>query len=475
MDFQPRPLSYLQSLPPPWPEDLRPSNRARVEAAAYKLIAIDDDPTGCQTVHAVDLFTAWDDASLAEMLADPEPLAYLLTNSRALPEAQAADLARGLGAALQRASHQSGRPVIPISRSDSTLRGHYPAEVDALVEGMGEPCDALLLAPCFFEGGRYTLDDVHWVRQADQLIPAHQTAFAADPAFGFSSAFLPAWVEQKTRGRIRAGQVVALSLETLRAGGPAAVAAALGRLGNAQVLAVNAADYADLDVLVSGLLDAEAGGLRCLYRTAASFVRARRGLPAQPPLQGADLRCPGGEGCGGLVVAGSFVPQTTRQLQALTAPGDFQVIEVDVHAVMRGGYDCQLVRLSERVNRRLLDGKHVLICTSRQRLGVNGEQALAAGQAISSALVALVKELTGTPAFFIAKGGITASDIATRALRVHKARVLGQALSGVPVWRLGAESRFPGLPYVVFPGNVGDEGSLRGLVDVIITAGRQSP
>jgi uncharacterized protein YgbK (DUF1537 family) len=60
----------------------------------------------------------------------------------------------------------------------------------------------------------------------------------------------------------------------------------------------------------------------------------------------------------------------------------------------------------------------------------------------------------------IAKGGITSSDVATQALNVSRAVVMGQLLPGVPVWQLGAESRYPGLAYVVFPGNVGRSKSL---------------
>ena len=68
------------------------------------------------------------------------------------------------------------------------------------------------------------------------------------------------------------------------------------------------------------------------------------------------------------------------------------------------------------------------------------------------------------PRYILAKGGITSSDIATRALNVKKAMVLGQILPGVPVWKLGAESRFPNLAYIVFPGNVGDDRALIAVV-----------
>ncbi|HPJ01993.1 MAG TPA: nucleotide-binding domain containing protein, partial [Candidatus Limiplasma sp.] len=48
----------------------------------------------------------------------------------------------------------------------------------------------------------------------------------------------------------------------------------------------------------------------------------------------------------------------------------------------------------------------------------------------------------------------------TQGLQVRKALVMGQILKGVPVWLTGPESRFPGMPYVIFPGNVGDENAL---------------
>lgn len=52
------------------------------------------------------------------------------------------------------------------------------------------------------------------------------------------------------------------------------------------------------------------------------------------------------------------------------------------------------------------------------------------------------------------QGGITSSDIATKALEARSAMVIGQALAGVPLWQLGPESRLPGVPYIVFPGDL---------------------
>ena len=51
------------------------------------------------------------------------------------------------------------------------------------------------------------------------------------------------------------------------------------------------------------------------------------------------------------------------------------------------------------------------------------------------------------------QGGITSSDIATKALEAKHAKIVGQALAGVPLWKLGDESRHPGVPFIVFPGS----------------------
>ena len=37
---------------------------------------------------------------------------------------------------------------------------------------------------------------------------------------------------------------------------------------------------------------------------------------------------------------------------------------------------------------------------------------------------------------------------------------MGQILPGVPVWSMASDSRWPGLPLVVFPGNVGGKEAL---------------
>jgi uncharacterized protein YgbK (DUF1537 family) len=79
---------------------------------------------------------------------------------------------------------------------------------------------------------------------------------------------------------------------------------------------------------------------------------------------------------------------------------------------------------------------------------------------VSAFLVTIIQGLTVRPAFIVAKGGITSIDLATKGLGLDKALILGQVIPGVPVWQMDQKSKFPGLIYVVFPGNVGDHTAL---------------
>jgi uncharacterized protein YgbK (DUF1537 family) len=105
-----------------------------------------------------------------------------------------------------------------------------------------------------------------------------------------------------------------------------------------------------------------------------------------------------------------------------------------------------------------------VIFTSRQVQQSEELTDLEVARSVSSTLVNLIQGLRVRPDFIIGKGGITSSDVGTHGLGVERALVLGQIRPVVPVWRLGEESRFPGLAYVVFPGNVG---SPETLLDII--------
>ena len=214
---------YLASQPPELHiEGAVDEIRRRVIASGRRVAVLDDDPTGVQSVHGIPVLTTWTVEDLRWALTQPSPTFFILTNSRSLPEREAVALNHGIARNLLEAA-EPGTDFDVVSRSDSTLRGHYPAETDALaktLEEYGRRPDGLIICPAFFEAGRLTVDDVHWVRQNGELFPAGQTEFASDHSFGYRSSDLKAWVEEKTGGRIKAAEVLSLGLPDLREGGP---------------------------------------------------------------------------------------------------------------------------------------------------------------------------------------------------------------------------------------------------------------
>ncbi len=449
----------LRRLPAEWPDDPLPAIQAAVRARAEQVVVLDDDPTGTQTVHGVPVLTEWPVEALRAELAGDLPAFYLLTNSRSLPPAEVQALNAAIGHNLAAAAQQAGRRFVVVSRSDSTLRGHFPGEVNALAEALGGSFDATLIIPAFIEGGRYTVDDIHYVAEGDTLIPAGATEFARDAAFGYRASNLRDWVAEKTGGRVPAEVVAAISLDDIRRGGPARVAERLLALSPGAVCVVNAAGNRDLAVVVGGLVEAEGQGRRFMYRTAASFVPLRAELSPRPLLRGADLALP--ESGGGLVVVGSYMPKTSGQVAALLAQPGMRGVEVRVAALLSAQPSETIANAAHAAEQALAEGQDVVIYTSRELVtGADAETSLAIGRRVSDGLIGIVRAIEARPRYLLAKGGITSSDVATRGLGVRRALVLGQILPGVPVWQLGPESRYPGMAYIVFPGNVGGPGAL---------------
>jgi uncharacterized protein YgbK (DUF1537 family) len=457
----------LHDLPPEWPEDLLPIIREQVGASKRKVVVLDDDPTGTQTVHNTPVLTEWSVEAIESELQKDFPAFYILTNSRSLTLPAARSLNADIGRNLVEAGKRANRDYVVVSRSDSTLRGHFPGEVETLASALGADFDGCIVIPFFLEGGRYTVGDIHYVEEGGWLVPSAETEFARDSVFGYRSSNLRDWVEEKTRGRISSEDVLSISIEDVRMGGPAGITERLSSLQGSKICVVNAAGYRDVEVFVKGLLDIEAQGRRFLYRSAASFVRVRAGISPRPLLAPTDLDMPA-QG-GGLTLVGSHVPKTTRQLQKLLALPQMTGIEMDVEGILDGGRrDFEIDRICRSAEKLLQGDRDVVIYTSRRLVTAgHAESDLSIGNQVSEALITTLQRITSDLRYLIAKGGITASDVATKGLNVRRALVLGQILPGVPVWRLGSESRHAGIPYVVFPGNVGGDDALAETVQAL--------
>jgi uncharacterized protein YgbK (DUF1537 family) len=429
-----------------------------------KIIVLDDDPTGSQTVHSCLLLTRWDAATLQTALLDDAPLFFVLTNTRGMDAARADELTRTVCHNLKLALADlaaGGRIIHPIlvSRSDSTLRGHYPVETDVMVRELGPYLggfDAHFLVPAFFEGGRFTRDSVHYLNVNGVPTPVHETEFARDSVFGYRHSFLPDYVEEKTGGRIRAGQVERFTLEDVRGD----VSARLMALAGNRCCVVDAETQADLDRFAGQLRTAAARGKRFLFRSAASLLTALARLPLQPVAAGAMGAYVRGQRPGAVIV-GSHVKKTTAQLEHLLKEPGVASLEVDVDRIPthREGLLADLLARAAAAHAR---GLTPVIFTSREERRFPDQAArLAFGEAVSAFLMDVVRGLPATLGFLISKGGITSNDVLSHGLELKTARVLGQVLAGCSVVRCPADHpRFPDLPVVIFPGNVGDDDAL---------------
>lgn len=435
--------------------------------AQTKIIVLDDDPTGSQTVHSCLLLTRWDVATLQEALADPAPLFFVLTNTRGVDAARAAAITREVCRHLKAALAGTDIQPILVSRSDSTLRGHYPVETDVIATELG-PFDAHFLVPVFFEGGRVTRASVHYLRGDGREIPVHETEFARDSVFGYRHSFLPDYVEEKTRGRLAASQVMRLQLDDVRHG-------VYGRLlalhGNACVV-VDAEVQDDLDRFAADLLRAVTWGKRFLFRSAASLLTALARLPPQPvaPEKMAEYVR---HARSGAVLVGSHVPKTTRQLNALLQHPGAAPIEVDVNR-LPAGHTVLLKEVLRQAEAAHAAGRTAVIFTSRTERQFPDQNArLTFGEQVSALLMDVVRGLPPTLGFLVSKGGITSNDVLSTGLGLRTARLLGQILPGVSMVRCPHDHpRYPDMPVVIFPGNVGDDQALATVFERLHPAGR---
>jgi len=420
-----------------------------------KIIVLDDDPTGSQTVHGCLLLTRWDIATLKEALADSAPLFFVLTNTRGMSAERASAVTREVCRNLKQALAGTDIHPIYVSRSDSTLRGHYPVETDVMTEELG-PFDAHFLVPAFFEGGRFTRDSVHYLRSNGKEIPVHETEFARDSVFGYRHSYLPDYVEEKTAGRIKAAEVKRLLLADLRTG----VQRQLLALDGNTCVAVDAESQDDLNRFAVDLLSAVTSGKRFLFRSAASLLTALADLPPQPvPATEMAKYVRGGKP--GAVIVGSHVPKTTSQLKELLKLPGVTPIEVDVQRLPHG-HAALLAEVLAGVEVAHYSGQTPVIFTSRsERKFVDPQARLAFGEQVSGFLMDVVRGLPITLGFLVSKGGITSNDVLSSGLALRTARLLGQILPGVSAVRCPPDhARFADMPVVIFPGNVGDDHAL---------------
>jgi len=459
------PLSAL----PVWkqiPAQVELLYREALVAFKRKLIVLDDDPTGIQTVHGVSVYTDWSYESILDCFQE-ESMSFILTNSRSFTATYTKEVHCEIAGTIARVSRETGRDFVLISRGDSTMRGHWPLETQTLADTFvlesGTIFDGEIIMPFFMEGGRFTFGNVHYVRDGETLIPAGESEFAQDATFGYTSSDLTEWCAEKTNGAYPAARCICIALEDIRALRVDKITQQLMEARDFAKIVVNAVCYEDLKVFCAAYVRALVGGKSFLARTAAAWTKVLGGIPDRPLLSHGELVQQ--SDTGGIILVGSHVNKTTLQLDHLRTSGlAIRFVEFDATRVLEPqGLKQETARVIALVEDLIRQGSTVAVYTTRRRIdpeGMDREQRLQLSVAISDAVTGVIEGLHVRPSFIVTKGGITSSDVGVKALRVKKARVMGQVLPGVPVWLTGAESRLPGMPYIIFPGNVGDETAL---------------
>ena len=453
---------------------LKSKLRSALAGLDRKIVVLDDDPTGVQTVHNISVYTEWSEEAIQSGFLESSPMFFILTNSRSLTAGDTAGLHRDIAINLLKVASRLDKKFIIISRSDSTLRGHYPLETEVLRKTIEDNSsiriDGEIIMPFFREGGRFTINNIHYVQEGKYLIPAGKTEFARDKTFGYTHSHLGKWIEEKSSGRYNAEKVKYMPLEKLRNGQIDEIAETLLAMSDFEKLVVNSLDYYDVEAFTLALLRALRQGRNFIARSAAALPKVLGGVPDRELLSESEL-IREKTGTGGLIIAGSHVKRTTEQLEELKKCGFIKFIEFNQHLVLEPEkLNNEVNRVVAEVEKLLSSGKTVAVYTRRDRFDLGArdrEKELLVSVRISEAITDIVRKLKVRPKYIIAKGGITSSDIGTKGLGVRKAVVAGQIKPGIPVWITGKESKFPGMPYIIFPGNVGTKDTLREVAEIM--------
>lgn len=424
----------------------------------YKIIVLDDDPTGTQTIKDLPVYTEWTEKWIEDGFLQKNDMFYILTNSRALNEKETVKLHKEISQNIEKVANKLNEDYLIISRGDSTLRGHFYLEPKVISESATQPFDGVFYLPQFFEGNRYTYNGIHYLKENQKYIPVVQSEFSNDTTFGYSSETMFDFIEEKSEGEIKSSEISYISLEMLREKKEKEIFTVFERLENFSAVVVDALNDSDMDYFASCLINFLKGNKKkFIFRTAASFVKAMCVTPGEI----INLNKFSSNKNGGLIIVGSHVKKSSEQLSYLINNTNIRPFEFDVKEIIKDNLEEYINTLITKVEYEIVNGNSVVVYTSRDVIkteDINNNLSISTN--ISNSLVNIVKNISIKPKFIIAKGGITSSDVATKGLNIKKAEVIGQVTKGVPVWLTGDEAKYPKMPYVIFPGNVGEKETL---------------
>ncbi len=416
-----------------------------VETDGRRVVVIDDDPTGGQAAAGVDVLLGTDPAPTREWFEGDSRALYVVANTRSMTVEKATASLHEYRDFLRLMARQQGDDLAVVLRGDSTLRGHILPEAD--VFGARDQC--LLFVPAFPEGGRVTINGIHYLTTGDhERLPVDTTEFARDPVFAFPDSFLPHFFHRLDPAR----PVVLIGLEDLRSQGPAAVFAALRSAPVSAIVVPDAETVEDIVTITQGLLLAEASGVKVTVRSAATLAALRAGVYAWSCVDRPDPSA--GRT---LVVCGSHTEASTRQLVGLRETVGDATVELSTAAVMSSSAQVEVDRCAREVIRLFGTAPTVILQTERTRAA--GHSTLAHGSRVMDSLTAVVRSVRDHVDRAVVKGGISSAEIARSGFGALRGRIVGRLEPGISLWDLDC-GRAEALPYVVVPGNVGDDSAL---------------
>lgn len=414
-----------------------------------KCLVLDDDPTGTQSASNVVVLLRWNADSIIEVLREHDAV-YLLTNTRAVDEAEAVALLQSIRADRDTAAEVLGEPVHIVLRGDSTLRGHVFAETEAFAD----PDDVVVFQPAFPQGGRTTVDGMHFVRIDGVDIPAHESEYADDPVFPFDSGYLPDYVRART-----SRTPLSVPLADVRAGRLPAI---LAEAAPGTVILPDAETDDDVRLSAAAIRESWLAGGSVVVRSASPLAAAIAGVESDGllPRPLIDTSEPT------LLVCGSHTDGATRQLEPVIARWGV-LATVDTDAALTDT-DAESARLAGSVVAGVEASGFGAVVSDRVRRA--DHNTLEHGERVMSVLTSVVAAVRTKVTNVVSKGGITSADVARIGLGADRAYVRGQVLTGVSVWDLTTPEG-NSVTYIVVPGNVGDPSTIVDALDAVRAPG----
>tara|TARA_Y100001970_G_scaffold288643_1_gene416554 strand:+ start:7671 stop:9026 length:1356 start_codon:yes stop_codon:yes gene_type:complete len=441
-----------------------------------KIIVLDDDPTGSQTVYGCSLIIKWDLNTILTALRDSSPLFFILINTRAMNENDAKEVIIEVCNLIKLAlkiEELSFNDVYVISRGDSTLRGHFFIEPLIINDTIG-PFDALFYIPAFIEAGRLTIEGIHCLNG----LPLHETSYAKDNIFGFKDSNLVNFLVEKSNSQITKERVKRISKQLLEKASKSRsdfklLQEMIIQFSNFQYVVVDIENYIHMNTFCS-LVKSLENKKRFLFRSAASLINGLSRLNKNKldllELNKFRVLDIFNQPKPGIIIIGSHVEIANKQLIAILEEEQCQGIELSVEEIYEninsenGLHKMKAYR--EYITNKIFSifecGKTPILYTSRKEKRFNStDQKIIFCNNLAIEIALIIRGIYQDLGYIISKGGITTNILLRDGLLLNQVHLQGQIVPGLSLVYPDVNNSLKNLPIVTFPGNFGQTETLK--------------